>query len=111
MKSSGKVTCQKATPQWWKLAFGMIQGCANDCYEDAKLSLARLLAPGRLFDGLDSRTLPQSGNKLVSGMWALTIGDFSTTKEKYLSMPMSMSVRRSMIVWYSPMPAVTNFRR
>ena len=41
---------------------------------------------------------PQSGNRLVSGICALTIGDFSTTKLKYLSMPISMSVSRSMIV-------------
>ena len=38
-----------------------------------------------------------SGNRLLSGMECLTIGDFSTTKLKYLSMPIFVSVRRSMI--------------
>lgn len=40
---------------------------------------------------------PHSGNRLVSGICDLMIGDFSTTKLKYLSMPTSISVSRSMI--------------
>ncbi|TCN29592.1 hypothetical protein EV184_110256 [Sinorhizobium americanum] len=50
-------------------------------------------------------------NRFVNGMCALTIGDFKTTKLKYLSIPISILIRRSIIVWYSSIPVVTNFTR